>query len=239
MDLANELADVCNAFNYHPTPGRQPTATTNTTDSLQLILYGAPGTGKSWRIEQKVESCPDRVFRTTFHPDSDYSTFVGAFKPKMEDDKYDTIMQVNKIVTDADGNESVKTELKAVKKTSIAYRFVSQIFTDAYVKAWEHYASALKDNKPADPVFLVIEEINRGNCAQIFGDLFQLLDRDNGFSKYRVRPDADLRDHLKKAFDQLDFGTQYKDVQEGSVLILPNNLCIWATMNTSDQSLSR
>lgn len=51
--------------------------------SRQLIIYGAPGTGKSWRIKNDTQGMS--VLRTTFHPDSDYSTFVGAYKPSMED----------------------------------------------------------------------------------------------------------------------------------------------------------
>lgn len=107
--------------------------------------------------------------------------------------------------------------------------------------------------------FLVVEEINRGNCAQIFGDLFQLLDRqNNGFSEYPIEADADLQKAIKKAFEEeeeykistpLDVdsvlpnyksvhgGTLSRDIQDGHILLLPNNLYIWATMNTSDQSL--
>ena len=98
-------------------------------------------------------------------------------------------------------------------------------------------------------MFLVIEEINRGNCAQIFGDIFQLLDRnESGFSDYPIIADNDLKKELAKEFESLDvFNAEttngiYDDdiiakVKSGSHLLLPNNLYIWATMNTSDQSL--
>ena len=87
-------------------------------------------------------------------------------------------------------------------------------------------------------VFLVIEEINRGNCAQIFGDLFQLLDRRyDGYSDYQIEPDRDLQRCLEKAFKGLSFPEQYAEVQVGKKMCLPPNLYIWATMNTSDQSL--
>lgn len=106
--------------------------------------------------------------------------------------------------------------------------------------------------------YLIIEEINRGNCAQIFGDLFQLLDRSaNGFSEYPIEADTDMQDAIKNAFaeedeykvDSLNIddvidgyisnydSTLSNDVREGRVLLLPPNLYIWATMNTSDQSL--
>lgn len=106
--------------------------------------------------------------------------------------------------------------------------------------------------------YLIIEEINRGNCAQIFGDLFQLLDRSaNGFSEYPIEADTDMQDAIKNAFAEEDeykvdslniddvidgyisnYGSNLSDdVREGRVLLLPPNLYIWATMNTSDQSL--
>ena len=98
----------------------------------------------------------------------------------------------------------------------------------------------------------MIEEINRGNCAQIFGDIFQLLDRnDAGFSDYAIVPDTDLLRHVKKDLEKLVIADREKinaiyeeceadmvdKVLKGEVLLLPNNLYIWATMNTSDQSL--
>ena len=93
----------------------------------------------------------------------------------------------------------------------------------SYVQAW----------KNADqPVSLVIEEINRGNCAQIFGDLFQLLDRQNdGSSTYGIKADKDLVHYLDKELGQGHEGIK------GGELCLPPNLYIMATMNTSDQSL--
>lgn len=192
---------------------------------LQQIVYGAPGTGKSHGTDGKiVEIYPDKeerkknVFRTTFHPDSDYSTFVGCYKPTMGEAKpiygFDSVGKTTKVLDNA-GNEVMKREL--------TYEFVPQAFTKAYIRAMQ-----LKEK--GKPVFLVVEEINRGNCAQIFGDLFQLLDRDdNGWSKYAIKPDSDLEKYLVEML-----GNDY-DTEEG--MKLPPNLYIWATMNTSDQSL--
>ena len=82
----------------------------------------------------------------------------------------------------------------------------------------------------------IIEEINRGNCAQIFGDLFQLLDRDsNGKSVYPVNADDDLRQYLEEEFSGVSIPDL--DIKNGIKIALPSNLFIWATMNTSDQSL--
>ena len=183
--------------------------------NIQQIFYGAPGTGKSHRIknDEKVKAADEKnlVFRTTFHPDSDYSTFVGAYKPTMRQvaDKYKAVVG---------------------KDEEITYSFVPQAFLQAYVAAWNHQD---------ENVFLVIEEINRGNCAQIFGDLFQLLDRDDeGYSEYPIKADVDLARYLEEGKDE--DGQEVlvnKDGIRDKKLRLPKNLYIWATMNTSDQSL--
>ena len=165
---------------------------------LQTIYYGSPGTGKSHIVEHKVlDGVPEHFqFRTTFHPDTDYASFVGCYKPVCKD-----------------GEDNCQ----------IVYEFVPQVFTDAYVAAWQN---------PNQQVYLVIEEINRGNCAQIFGDLFQLLDRKNGVSQYKVKAEKDLANYLMEMLA----GDAEGGILDGK-LSLPANLNIVATMNTSDQSL--
>ena len=163
-------------------------------ETLQIIYYGCPGSGKSHRVKEITNTIdPNYVFRTTFHPDTDYAAFVGCYKPRMNDDV-------------------------------IEYSFTPQIFANAYIKAWENTSK---------PVYLIIEEINRGNCAQIFGDLFQLLDRDKttGKSEYPIKADKDLVAHIEKVL-----GVGHEGIKNGE-LCLPPNLIIYATMNTSDQSL--
>ena len=215
------------------------TKRTKLTAPLQQIYYGAPGTGKSYEMNDLTK--PYSTIRTTFHPDSDYSTFVGAYKPVMQ--KVD--------LRDLSGHI-----VEGVQEDRIVYTYVKQAFLKAYLGAWQKYA---KGDETAEPQFLVIEEINRGNCAQIFGDLFQLLDRsDNGFSTYPIEADSDLQNEIKEAFadgGEYTFGNELDvddavdgytsnygktlsdDIKNGRVLLLPNNLYIWATMNTSDQSL--
>lgn len=209
---------------------------------LQQIYYGAPGTGKSYEID-KITKVYDTI-RTTFHPDSDYSTFVGAYKPTM-----------TKVELRDMSGHLVKEEgtTRVVKEDRITYKFVKQAFLKAYLSAWKKYAEG--DESGVAPQFLVIEEINRGNCAQIFGDLFQLLDRqDNGFSSYPIEADADLQREIAEAFKaEKDYmltkelnlqgivkdyvGNLAEDIKSGKILLLPSNFYIWATMNTSDQSL--
>ena len=208
--------------------------------TLQQIFYGAPGTGKSHAINELTTG--KDVIRTTFHPDSDYSTFVGVYKPTTKSVPVMTVIGTEAVpVKGKDGKEMTEDK--------IVYEFVSQAFMQAYVEAWKKYCTVQEGEEPVDE-YLVIEEINRGNCAQIFGDLFQLLDRgDEGFSEYPIKADSDMKKQLKKEFVGLEIKNKEsindlfkgKDivaqVLEGEVLLLPNNLYIWATMNTSDQSL--
>lgn len=246
--------------------------------SFQQIFYGAPGTGKSHSIKDdaavKEAEKKNLVFRTTFHPDSDYSTFVGAYKPTMKSSeriyspeeltiklkeikttgttypchkfaaKYweslkdltpDSIKQIlnacgftdNYSVEIGKGVAIGQEYLNNPEDGKIIYSFCPQAFTNAYVEAWN----------TEEEVYLVIEEINRGNCAQIFGDLFQLLDRKNGISEYPVEADTDLQNYLCKALADTKRADIPDDVRSGKKLMLPSNLYIWATMNTSDQSL--
>lgn len=208
---------------------------------LQQIFYGAPGTGKSHAINELTAG--KDVIRTTFHPDTDYSTFVGAYKPTTKSVPVITVIGTEAVpVRDKNGKEMMEDK--------IVYEYVSQAFLQAYVAAWRKYCDVQEGEEPMDE-FLVIEEINRGNCAQIFGDLFQLLDRgDEGFSEYPIKADSDMKKLLEKEFEGLEIKNKEginalfkgdKDivaqVLAGDILLLPNNLYIWATMNTSDQSL--
>ena len=206
--------------------------------ALQQIYFGAPGTGKSHEIKSQIQK--HKSFRITVHPDTDYSSFVGAYKPtSVEVPMLTTLGEKAIPVKDMEGNP--------LTENKIIYTYVKQAFLNAYIEAWKEQA-----NETPQPVYLVIEEINRGNCAQIFGDIFQLLDRNtNGFSDYAIVPDADLSRHVKKDLEKLVIANKdainaiYEECEEdmvekvlnGKVLLLPNNLYIWATMNTSDQSL--
>lgn len=239
----------------------------------QIIYYGCPGSGKSHKVKEITNTIDSNyVFRTTFHPDTDYASFVGCYKPKgNRTHKTDyTKQQLKEILTNMkDSGLSYPMHRFAVeyyfaleplsradreeitlaagftaaylvemdksiaagkhinhieKENTISYEFAPQIFANAYVKAWE-------DTRK--PVYLIIEEINRGNCAQIFGDLFQLLDRDKttGKSEYPIKADKDLVAHIEKVL-----GAGHEGIKNGE-LCLPSNLIIYATMNTSDQSL--
>lgn len=163
--------------------------------TCNTIYYGSPGTGKSHKVNEIVEPLNNKYYeRVTFHPEYDNSSFVGGYKPISD--------------LDSEGNDVIK------------YKFVPQVFTNIYERAWQDL-----DNQ----YYLVIEEINRGNCAEIFGEIFQLLDRN---SNYTVTPFKELKEYLvNEAFED----ENHLGIENG--LKLPPNLSILATMNTSDQSL--
>lgn len=218
------IRDIKVDNNVESAPKEEDTDNDDKQLPLQQITYGAPGTGKSHGI--KKETAGKSVIRTTFHPDSDYSTFVGAYKPTSVEVPVMTII----------GKEQIPV-VNANPEKKIVYEFVPQAFLKAYTGAWKNQD---------EPFFLIIEEINRGNCAQIFGDLFQLLDRNDetGLSDYPISPDEDIQKFLltdkKYGFAALTDAQKAAipiEVQSGELMILPKNLHIWATMNTSDQSL--
>ena len=191
---ARELG-IYSQISYENSFESEPQVTFSTNGSYQKIYFGAPGSGKSRQLS--LDTAGMKVFRTTFHPDSEYAGFVGAYKP-------------------------------FVVGKDITYAFVPQIFSKAYIYSWEH---------PRELVCLAIDEINRGNCAQIFGDLFQLLDRnETGFSEYSLLADADLAGYLE---EKITNEPNNYIILTGGIdqLKLPPNLSIYATMNTSDQSL--
>lgn len=224
----------------------KPVMIADTSDEpLQQIFYGAPGTGKSHRVKE-ITDLYEGTIRTTFHPDSDYSTFVGAYKPIMGTrDRYGLNQKETVRLKDENGKE--------LSEEVITYNFVPQAFIKAYLKAWKLMDEAKTSGGKPKPIYLVIEEINRGNCAQIFGDLFQLLDRSrNGFSSYAIVPDSDIQKFIKED-SELGFGNGItvpdvlddngktiatgEEIRNGDKLVLPCNFHIWGTMNTSDQSL--
>ena len=172
--------------------------TVPTTDGIigtNSIYFGSPGTGKSYAVSKQTDGT--EVYKITFHPEYDYFSFVGGYKP-------------------------------AMNGSDIEYKFVPQPFLNAYINAWDN----LESTAPTKQFYLQIEEINRGNCAEIFGDLFQLLDRDvNGCSQDSINASEELKDYLIERFEETH------PAIVGGKIKLPSNLSLIATMNTSDQSL--
>lgn len=168
----------------------------------QRIFFGAPGTGKSYLLNEEAKKdfekeCCERV---TFHPNYMYGNFVGAFKPFS-------------------------------KKDSITYEYIPGVLLEQLKKALQN-----QDKN----YLLIIEEINRANVAAVFGDIFQLLDRDeSGDSEYPIAASRELREFLEKNLtnSKPNSNITKKMGKNFSRVFLPSNLYIWATMNSADQGV--
>lgn len=191
-----ENGDTENSFNFE-TGYKSPSDF-----SHNRILFGAPGTGKSYKLKTDMQTLMENggdYERVTFHPDYTYANFVGTYKP---------VPYVNE-----------------VGKNEITYDFVPGPFMRVYVNALNN----IKTNNPK-PQLLIIEEINRANVAAVFGEVFQLLDRDDkSISEYPIQPSEDIKKYLVETV-----GDDFEDIDE---LRIPDNMFIWATMNNADQGV--
>lgn len=188
----------------------------------QRIFFGAPGTGKSYKLNKEAERNFDKnnISRVTFHPNYNYGNFIGTFKP------FPKIKNDNETIT---------------------YTYVPGILTKLLIRAL---------NNPKEDFLLIIEEINRANTAAVFGDFFQLLDRDkNGNSEYDIVVSEDLKLLFSKNKISENINTECLEViqhdeisvveenqnssenQTDFKLKLPSNFYIWATMNSADQGV--
>ena len=257
------------------------------------IVFGAPGTGKSFRINADKDKLigkdnEDDYERVTFHPDYTYGSFVGTYKPvsiskvnpsddknfdfiieKLNDKeldsqkKYDILFERLKsepIVSKlpvlvsfySDGNFKPRTkknnestenygneigygqflkkfatpiDSKHPANEEIVYEFVPGPFMRLYVKAIKN----VRTGNPK-PFVLLIEEINRANVAAVFGDIFQLLDRgEDNISEYPIQASEDVKRYLAKELGG--------DPENYSQIRIPDNMFIWATMNSADQGV--
>lgn len=182
----------------------------------QKIIYGAPGTGKSFDLQEQVDRLgftKENTKRVTFHPNYSYQQFVGTYKPTPI---YKDIEDSAKLF-----DSTKKHELAGDNKKEpiIDYTFVPGPFLTLLVEA-------MKEENKETPFMLIIEEINRASVASVFGDIFQLLDRDkNNISEYEIEFNADVSNYLKS-----------KGIEDQAIRI-PSNLFIWATMNSADQGV--
>ena len=192
------------------------TRVNNTDEPRNLIYFGAPGTGKSFKLQElaKENFAKDSIRRVTFYPDYTYSQFVGSYRPNTKDG-------------------------------DISYSYIPGPFLETYMDASLH---------PYENYLLIIEEINRANPAAVFGDVFQLLDRDDsGASEYYVSVPIEMSDCIN---DELNNASKDASVVKGiesffdpdmdfqgychsmlQHLSLPSNMFIWATMNSADQGV--
>ena len=260
--------------------------------SRNRIVFGAPGTGKSFLIKSEIETLlnefnvgDDNYERVTFHPDYSYANFVGTYKPVMtgtivdesiKDDlkvlkdpaltaqeKYDTLFQKFKdashirslaILVACYSTDNFTTRLKDVELTEedtadknigqfiknyfnplsesgdISYKYVPGPFMRMYVKALKNAQKVANKEEEPQPFLLIIEEINRANVAAVFGDIFQLLDRDDdNVSEYPIQASEDIKKYLAENLGGAP--ENYAKIK------IPDNLFIWATMNSADQGV--
>lgn len=253
------------------------------------IIFGAPGTGKSYTLNKEkgelLDKCKNNFERVTFHPEYSYANFVGTYKPVMITTEYNVSENSEKILkvltdksktaqekydllydefkgngltrlplllglytdesfktkkqddSDASGDNSVERNhgrairpyvnlYTGTRKTEeISYEYVPGPFMRVLAKALK---SGMTDSP--EPYLLIIEEINRANVAAVFGDVFQLLDRDsNNVSEYEISTSKDMRMYLAK-----ELGVDESEVE---TIKIPDNMFIWATMNSADQGV--
>lgn len=203
MDASNENIESQN--------DNETTNSQNDTDikGKNLIIYGAPGTGKSYYVEKKMELDKNKITRVVFHPEYTYFDFVGQYRPYPLYDKAD------KRLSSLEGNEVNKPV------PYIDYRFVPGPFTKVLVEAYKD-----KNNMYT----LLIEELNRADAPAVFGEVFQLLDRNaNGESEYGIVPSAEWGAYLKSVCKSI--------VDSEGKIKIPSNMNIVATMNSADQGV--
>ncbi|MGL4848680.1 MAG: AAA family ATPase [Clostridium sp.] len=158
------------------------------------IIFGAPGTGKSYTLNKEKDVFGNQYERVTFHPNYSYGQFVGVYKPVSAED-------------------------------GVGYKYVPGPFMRVLTKAM-----ASNQRNDGGAYLLIVEEINRANVASVFGDVFQLLDRNsNGESEYEIETSEEMRKYL---YDELG-----GDISEYEKIKIPNNMYIWATMNSADQGV--
>ncbi len=185
---------------------RDQSSTRSVTMGTNTIFFGPPGTGKSTQVKRSVGS--GKVFRTQFHPEYTHGDFLGTYRPVVGFETFSTDK-----ITAHDG--------RIISKPTNYFAFVPGPLTLALESSF----------RSQDEVFLVIEEINRGDCAAIFGEAFQLLDRnEEGQSEFGIHAKSELVAYFESQ------GVDY-NIERDGMLYLPSNLTLIATMNTSDQSL--
>lgn len=202
------------------------------------IIFGPTGTGKSFlcdKYSKKLNLKEENILRVTFHPEYSYFDFMGQYKPVV----YNIPGNSTQVFSLYDENSKI-----SLNHSIITYSFVPGIFLESIIKA---------NSNPNENVVLIIEEINRGNCAAIFGDTLQLLDRDEiGNSNYKLTLNADMKrflidlnnsanvnlnSNIMKNITNEEIKRSISSILTQEKIFIPPNLYLIATMNTSDQSL--
>jgi len=190
---------------------------------MNKVLYGAPGTGKSFKLQSDVNIFFDNnnIERINFYNGYTYGQFVGTYKPVPVYKEFGASTTTPKFKYKENGSYS-RTE---TSEPYVVYEYIAGVFLKILLRA-------LKDSENA--YCLIIEELNRAKVDSVFGDMFQLLDRnDTGESEYRVKCSDEMLDHIKTSGLDLSI---INDISENG-LYIPKNLFLWATMNSADQGV--
>ncbi|MGL4393392.1 MAG: AAA family ATPase [Fusobacteriaceae bacterium] len=184
----------------------------NTPHFYQRIIYGAPGSGKSKMLNdeankffdnQKKFKIIDPIERVTFYDGYTYGQFVGSYKPV---------------------REYVKNKKESVKKIQLSFEYVPGPLLRQLLQSYLN---------PENNFLLIIEELNRTKVERVFGDVFQLLDRNNiGESQYHISLSEDQKKFLKEKLED-----NYEKIFKKDKLYFPDNFYIWCTMNSADQGV--
>lgn len=188
-----------------------------------IIYYGAPGTGKSWLLNEAAEQF-DHISRVTFYPDYSFFQFVGGYRPKaVYFDKQAALYYSTNTKAGDPHPPSVTT-----RQPLIDYVVVPGPLLALLLHAYLH---------PDETHLLIIEELNRANAAAVFGDLFQLLDRTDGVSTYAATVSMELSEWLRSEDVEVD-DYLVSEINTGELCLrLPANFYLWATMNSADQGV--
>lgn len=169
------------------------------------IFFGSPGTGKSHTIEEeRKELLGEGIDSENYERVTFYPDYSYA----------------NFV-----GTYKPAPYVKNNGEQAITYTYVPGPFMRVYVNALK---SGMTDNPK--PYLLIVEEINRAQVAAVFGDVFQLLDRDeDGVSEYHIQASEDVKNYLAKELGGSP--DLYSEIK------IPDNMFIWATMNSADQGV--
>ncbi len=223
----DDLAEIQKIVDSHPKlssdkkerNNNRPTVS-SPSESRQIIYYGAPGTSKSYTLNKDAEKIANQE-RVTFYPGYSYQQFVGTYKPYMDGDKiaYKFVPgPLLRLLEKALKAEKAKAEKKGV--------------------AQQQDGSNADQQNESEKFLLIVEELNRAEAAAVFGDLFQLLDRNSdGSSEYPISVSEDLKQYLRRK-DGNDVGVWANEPEDTQKkLSFPSNFYIWATMNSADQGV--